>query len=78
MRKWLRSRSTTSPPPDITSFPLCRRHLRDHGNYIISINKFVKWLAAKVEAAGITIFTGFAGSELLFADDGVAGCAHRG
>ena len=44
--------------------------LRDHGNYVISINKFVKWLATKVEEAGITIFTGFAGSELLFDDDG--------
>jgi electron-transferring-flavoprotein dehydrogenase len=47
--------------------------LRDHGNYVISINKFVKWMAAKVEAAGITLFTGFAGSELLFDEDGVAG-----
>ena len=40
---------------------------------MISINKFVKWMAAKVEAAGITIFTGFAGSELLFDQDGVTG-----
>src|SRR6202041_3156745 len=47
--------------------------LRDHGNYVISINKFVKWMAAKVEAAGITLFTGFAGSELLFHADGVTG-----
>jgi electron-transferring-flavoprotein dehydrogenase len=47
--------------------------LRDHGNYVISINKFVKWMAAKVEAAGITLFTGFAGSELLFDEDGVGG-----
>ncbi len=47
--------------------------LRDHGNYVISINKFVKWMAGKVEAAGITLFTGFAGSELLFNEDGVAG-----
>jgi electron-transferring-flavoprotein dehydrogenase len=43
--------------------------LRDHGNYVISINKFVKWLGQKVEEAGITVFTGFAGSELLFEDD---------
>ena len=54
-------------------FPIVPPPLRDHGNYIISINKFVKWLAAKVEAAGITIFTGFAGSELLFEEDGVVG-----
>ncbi len=46
--------------------PITPPPLRDHGNYVISINKFVKWLAGKVEEAGITIFTGFAGSELLF------------
>ena len=54
-------------------FPIVPPPLRDHGNYVISINKFVKWLAAKVEAAGITIFTGFAGSELLFDQEGVVG-----
>ena len=45
--------------------PITPPPLRDHGNYVISINEFVKWLAGKVEDAGITIFTGFAGSELL-------------
>jgi len=54
-------------------FPVVPPPLRDHGNYVISINKFVKWMAAKVEAAGITIFTGFAGSELLFDGSRVAG-----
>jgi electron-transferring-flavoprotein dehydrogenase len=53
--------------------PIVPPPLRDHGNYVISINKFVKWLAGKVEETGITIFTGFAGSELLFDDDGVTG-----
>jgi electron-transferring-flavoprotein dehydrogenase len=53
--------------------PVVPPPLRDHGNYVISINKFVKWMAAKVEEAGITLFTGFAGSELLFDGDGVTG-----
>jgi electron-transferring-flavoprotein dehydrogenase len=53
--------------------PVTPPPLRDHGNYVISINRFVKWLAGKVEAAGITIFTGFAGSELLYDGDRVAG-----
>src|SRR5260221_5884536 len=53
--------------------PLTPPPLQDHGNYVISINRFVKWLAGKVEAAGITIFTGFAGSELLFDGDKVTG-----
>src|SRR6202049_4812763 len=46
--------------------PLTPPPLQDHGNYVISINRFVKWLAAKVEEAGITIFTGFAGSEVVY------------
>src|SRR6266849_2505505 len=47
-------------------FPITPPPLRDHGNYVISLNRFVKWLGRKVEETGITIFTGFAGSELLF------------
>ncbi len=47
--------------------------MRDHGNYVISINRFVKWMAEKVEEAGITIFTGFAASEVLFDGDAVIG-----
>jgi electron-transferring-flavoprotein dehydrogenase len=54
-------------------FPITPPPLRDHGNYMISINKFVKWLGEKVEQAGITIFTGFAGSELLIENDHVTG-----
>src|SRR5271154_147051 len=51
-------------------FPITPPPLRDHGNYVISLNRFVKWLGSKVEETGITIFTGFAGSELLFSSDG--------
>ena len=50
-------------------FPITPPPLRDHGNYVISLNRFVKWLGGKVEESGITIFTGFAGSELLFDAD---------
>jgi electron-transferring-flavoprotein dehydrogenase len=45
--------------------PITPPPMQDHGNYIISLNRFVKWLGAKVEEAGITIFTGFAGAELI-------------
>jgi len=54
-------------------FPLTPPPLQDRGNYVISINRFVKWLASKVEEAGITIFTGFAGSELLYDGNCVIG-----
>src|SRR3954469_17350947 len=53
--------------------PITPPPLRDHGNYVISLNRFVKWLGGKVEEAGITIFTGFAGSELLVEDGKVTG-----
>lgn len=53
--------------------PITPPPLRDHGNYVISINKFVKWLGQKVEEAGITLFTGFAGSELIFDGNKVVG-----
>ena len=53
--------------------PVTPPPLRDHGNYVISLNRFVKWMAEKVEAAGITVFTGFAGSELLMEGERVTG-----
>ena len=54
-------------------FPITPPFLRDHGNYVISLNKFVKWMGSKVEETGITVFTGFAGSELLYEGDRVTG-----
>jgi electron-transferring-flavoprotein dehydrogenase len=53
--------------------PITPPPLRDHGNYVISLNRFAKWMGEKVEAAGITIFTGFAGSELLVEEGRVTG-----
>ena len=50
-------------------FPFTPPPLANHGNYIISLNKFVKWLAGLVEAEGIDLFTGFAGVELLMDGD---------
>src|ERR1700693_5644704 len=54
-------------------FPITPPPMRDHGNYVISLNRFAKWMVEKVEATGITIFTGFAGSELLLEGDRVVG-----
>jgi electron-transferring-flavoprotein dehydrogenase len=53
--------------------PMMPPPMQDHGNYIISINRFMKWLGEKVEQAGITIFTGFAGSEMIFDGDRAIG-----
>jgi len=54
-------------------FPITPPPLRDHGNYVISLNRFAKWMGEKVEAAGITVFSGFAGAELLIEGERVTG-----
>jgi electron-transferring-flavoprotein dehydrogenase len=47
--------------------------LRNHGNYIISLNRFGKWLSGLVEAAGVDVFAGFPGVEILYDGDRVVG-----
>lgn len=54
-------------------FPITPPPLRDRGNYVISLNRFVKWLGSRVEEAGVTVFTGFAGAELLLDGNRVTG-----
>jgi electron-transferring-flavoprotein dehydrogenase len=46
--------------------PITPPFFQNHGNYIISLNRFVKWLGGLVEAEGIDIFTGFPATEVLF------------
>ena len=55
------------------ALPLVPPPLRNHGNYIVSLNRFVKWLAGLAEAEGIDLFYGFAGSEVLFEGTRVIG-----
>ena len=45
--------------------PIIPPPLKNHGNYIISLNLFVRWLTTQVEAAGIDFFTGFSGQDIL-------------
>ena len=54
-------------------FPITPPLLANHGNYIISLNRFVKWLAGLVEAEGIDVFTGFPAIEVLYEGDRVVG-----
>jgi electron-transferring-flavoprotein dehydrogenase len=53
--------------------PITPPPLQNHGNYVVSLNRLVKWLGALVEKKGINIFTQFAGRELLYAKNGIAG-----
>jgi electron-transferring-flavoprotein dehydrogenase len=54
-------------------FPVTPPPLTNHGNYIISLNGFVKWLGGLVEAEGVDVFTGFPAVELLYDGERVAG-----
>jgi electron-transferring-flavoprotein dehydrogenase len=53
--------------------PITPPPLHNDGNYVISLNKFVKWLSQQVEAAGVDIFSGFSASEVLFDGNKVVG-----
>jgi electron-transferring-flavoprotein dehydrogenase len=43
------------------------------GNYIVSLSKYNRWLAAQCEAKGINIFPGFAAVEALYEGDRIVG-----
>src|SRR5215475_13909119 len=51
-------RSPITPPP-----------LKNHGYYIVSLNRLTAWLGEKCEDAGINIFPEFPGASLLYDDD---------
>jgi electron-transferring-flavoprotein dehydrogenase len=56
--------------------PITPPPFQNHGNSIISLSQFTKWLASQVEAEGIDLFWGFPGQHVLFdRDPNVAGAA---
>src|SRR5262245_36700505 len=54
-------------------FPVIPPPLRNHGNSIISLNHFVRWLAEQAEGHGVDFFTGFAGQHVITDGDRVIG-----
>ena len=48
-------RSPITPPP-----------LKNHGYYVVSLNRLTAWLGEKCEEAGVNIFPEFPGADLLF------------
>src|SRR5215813_4351731 len=55
------------------ALPIVPPPLQNHGNYIISLNKFSRWFGEQVEQSGVDIFAGFSGADLLIEGDAVAG-----
>src|SRR4029453_9982112 len=51
-------RSPIPPPP-----------LKNHGYYIVSLNRLTAWLGEKCEEAGVNIFPEFPGAELLYGEN---------
>jgi electron-transferring-flavoprotein dehydrogenase len=56
-------KSPITPPP-----------LKNHGYYIVSLNKLVAWLGEKCEDAGVNVFPEFPGAEMIYNErDAVVG-----
>ncbi|KAK7753622.1 hypothetical protein SLS62_004480 [Diatrype stigma] len=44
--------------------------MHNHGNYIVSLNQFTKWLGERAEEVGVEVYPGFAASEVIYSPDG--------
>lgn len=53
------------PIPVLPGMPI-----HNHGNYIVRLGNFVRWLGEQAESLGVEIYPGYAASEVLFHDDG--------
>jgi electron-transferring-flavoprotein dehydrogenase len=67
-RSGKRSRLTgaLTPPP-----------LRNHGNYVVSLYKIVRWMKEQAEGAGIEVYPGFGGAVILLDGSRVTGVQTR-
>ncbi|OWT57654.1 electron transfer flavoprotein-ubiquinone oxidoreductase [Candidimonas nitroreducens] len=43
---------------------------RNHGNYIVRLGDFTRWLGEQAEALGVEVFPGFAATEILYTESG--------
>jgi electron-transferring-flavoprotein dehydrogenase len=59
LTKKFKIKSPVIPPP-----------LDNHGKYVVSLNKFIRWFGPVVEAAGVDVFPEFPGAALLYDDKG--------
>jgi electron-transferring-flavoprotein dehydrogenase len=59
------------PDPQRRKFrlPIIPPPLRNHGKYVVSLNKLIRWFAPIVEAADVMLIPEFPGAELLYDED---------
>ena len=43
--------------------------MNNHGNYIVSLSRVAAWLGEQAEAAGVEIYPGFAGAQIVWDED---------
>ncbi len=43
---------------------------KNHGNYVVSLSNFTRWLGTQAENLGVEIFPGFPAAEILFGESG--------
>ena len=58
------SKSFTTPN---WMLPAC---FQNHGNYIVSLSNFTRWLGTEAENLGVEIFAGFPAAEILYGESG--------
>jgi electron-transferring-flavoprotein dehydrogenase len=54
-------------------FPITPPPFQNKGNYVVSLNKMVKWLGGLVEKTGVNLFTQFGGAQLIYEREGIGG-----
>src|SRR5229473_2968613 len=54
-------------------FPITPPPFKNKGNYVVSLNRLVKWLGGLVEKSGVNLFTQFGGAQLIYEREGIAG-----
>ena len=65
--KFLFLNETGSKATPSALLPEC---FHNHGNYIISLSNFTRWLGQQAEGLAVEIFPGFPAAEVLYNDDG--------
>ena len=50
--------------------PVLPRYIHNTGHYVVSLSRFTRWLGEKAEALGVNIFPGFAGTDVLYDEEG--------
>nr|XP_023655009.1 electron transfer flavoprotein-ubiquinone oxidoreductase, mitochondrial [Paramormyrops kingsleyae] len=53
------------PVPILPGLPM-----NNHGNYVVRLGHFVRWLGEQAEELGVELYPGYAASEVLFHEDG--------